>query len=116
MSGEDRKRDEDGSVSSAVPDKLELHSFIDLDHCRRHCPDMGVYHRNELVGAITRQEKRWHVWRIVDAGQPNDRADLAMYEEQMKHMGDFSSLHEAKEYIRGPFCDIILDEYSSREK
>ncbi len=101
--------------SRGLPGRLKLHSFIDLAHCRR-CPDKGVYYGNELVGAITRVGKHWNVWRILDFGQPMDRAELAMYEEQMKRMAVFDSLHDACMYVKGPFCDLVLGELQLRGK
>jgi len=115
MDRDHRGKPSGGEGSRPSPGELELHSFVDLDPCHR-CRDKGVYQGNELVGAITRQGKRWHVWRIIDACQPTDPPELAMYEEQMQHMGDFGSLHDAREYIKGSFCDMILKEYALQEK
>jgi hypothetical protein len=97
------------------PRRLELESFIDLAHCRR-CGDKGIYCRDELVGAVTRTENRWQVWRILDFGRPLDRAELAMYEERMSRIAAFDSLHDARRYIKGPFCEMVLRELESKEK
>ena len=67
------------------------------------------------MGAITKVGDRWSVWKIRDHGQPMDRANLAMYEEQLEHMEEFKSLHDAKEYVKGPFCEMILKECESRK-
>jgi hypothetical protein len=96
-------------------ESLELHSFIDLAQCQK-CGDKGVYYGHELVGAVARMGDHWIVWRIKDYGQPMDRANLAMYEEHLEYMRDFDNLHDAKEYIKGPFCEMILREYQSRNK
>ena len=114
MDWDHREKPSGREVSGTNPGELKLHSLIDLDHCHR-CLDKGVYLGNELVGAITRQGKRWHVWRIVDAGEPMDCAELAMYEEQMNHMGDFGNLHDAREYVRGSFCNMVLGELELRK-
>jgi hypothetical protein len=112
------------SRSVALPEKcrrlrsfrntLEFHSLVDPTHCHK-CRDKGVYYDDELVGAVTRVGERWTVWRIRDFSQPMDRADQAMYEEWMEHMADFGSLHKAREYVRGTFCEVILREYEARK-
>jgi hypothetical protein len=94
---------------------LELHSLIDLSHCQKS-GDKGVYYGNELVGAVARMGDQWTVWKIKDYGQPLDRANLAMYEEDLERMCDFKSLQEARKYIRGPFCEMILKELESRKR
>ena len=64
MDWDHREKPSGREVSGTNPGELKLHSLIDLDHCHR-CLDKGVYLGNELVGAITRQGKRWHVWRGI---------------------------------------------------
>lgn len=95
-------------ITDEIP--IKLHSLMDVE-CHHKCKDKGLYYGDELVGAIIRVGEKWSVWRIRDYCQPLDRADLAMYEEHMEHLTDFESLHDAREYVRGPFSDMILLEY-----
>lgn len=91
----------------ALRPTIEFHPLVDPGQCHK-CRDKVLYCNNELIGIITRVGERWTLWRIRDYGRPPDRADLAMYEEYMEHLVDFSSLHDAKKYVRGPFSDMIL--------
>jgi len=45
-----------------------------------------------------------------------DQAEQAMYEERMKQVADFDSLFDAREYVRGPFCKMIMEEFESRKE
>jgi hypothetical protein len=94
---------------------LELHSFTDLAYCRKR-KKKGVHYGDELAGAITKAGKSWSVWKIWDHRQPIDRANLAIYGDQLEHMGDFKGLHEAEEYVKGSFCGMILEEYELRKR
>lgn len=84
--------------------------MTELGRCSQE-RDMGIYVNNVLAGAITHSDNDgWHVWRLIEACEINCASELKMYMDRLCHMATFTSLKNARTFVKGPFKRYVLAE------